>query len=215
LRPRGRPVEPVISRNSVVDEALGIVDEEGIAALSMRSIAKRLGVQAPSLYNHFKGREDILDAVALRILEGLQARPLEDEPWQDWFAQAMLGYRRLLLAHPNAVPLMTRAPLAAYISDSTFQHAAEAMQSDGVPPELMLTIAEAAESLVLGWVLFSSNRSSPATPGPGPERKLLNDTNTMDEDERFEYACYALVNGFVMSLLFKGPRSSANSFRRR
>ena len=211
MRPRGRPTEPAISRTAVVNEALAIVDEEGIDALSMRSIARRLGVQAPSLYNHFSGKEDILDALALRILEGLQARKAENEPWQDWFAHAMIGYRNLLTKHPNAVPLMTRVPLASYISDATFKHAVEAMEGDGVPPALMLTIAEAAESMVLGWVLFSTQRDSVTRPDRGPQRKLLTDTNTLDEDRRFEHACYALVNGFLASMMFRGPRSPSTN----
>jgi AcrR family transcriptional regulator len=184
---------------------LAIIDEQDIDALSMRTLAKRLGVQAPSLYNHFANKEEILDAVARRILQELQARKAENEPWQDWFGHAMLEYWRILMAHPNAVHLMTRVPLASFISDATFEHAVSVMEDDGVPPALILTIAEAAEALVTGWVLFTvANVQSHERRGVTTRRRIV-ELNTLSDERRFETACYALLNGFVAQLMFQRP----------
>ena len=58
-----RPRTPLLSRERIVEVAVTVIDAEGLDALSTRRLARELGVQAPSLYNHFSTKEDILDAV--------------------------------------------------------------------------------------------------------------------------------------------------------
>ena len=55
-----------LSREAVIDAALAIADDDGVAALSMRRLGAGLGVEAMSLYNHVAGRDDLLAAIAER-----------------------------------------------------------------------------------------------------------------------------------------------------
>ena len=57
------PARPPLSRDRVVAEAMALADERGLAALSMRALAGRLGVEAMSLYHHVAGKEALLDAM--------------------------------------------------------------------------------------------------------------------------------------------------------
>ncbi len=59
-----RPRKPLLSRDRIVGTAGALVDAEGLAALSTRRLAAELGVSGPSLYNHFRTKDEILDAVA-------------------------------------------------------------------------------------------------------------------------------------------------------
>ncbi|NKE63928.1 helix-turn-helix transcriptional regulator, partial [Lentzea sp. PSKA42] len=68
---RGRPRTPLLSRESIVAATLRVIDEEGVAAVGMRSVARALGVDAKSLYNHVDGKDGLLDAVAEQLLGGL------------------------------------------------------------------------------------------------------------------------------------------------
>ena len=52
----------------IVEVATAILDAEGLDALSTRRLAHELGVRAPSLYNHFGTKEEILDAVGDAII---------------------------------------------------------------------------------------------------------------------------------------------------
>ena len=58
-----RPTKPILSRRGIAQEALRLVEEEGIEGLTTRKLAKRLGVEGPSLYNHVANRDDLLDAM--------------------------------------------------------------------------------------------------------------------------------------------------------
>lgn len=54
-----------IDRDAVIDAALGIVDAEGLDALSLKAVADELDVQSPSLYSHVDGLRGLLDALAI------------------------------------------------------------------------------------------------------------------------------------------------------
>jgi TetR/AcrR family tetracycline transcriptional repressor len=60
-----------LSRARVVDAALELVDEQGLAAVTMRALAARLGVEAMSLYRHVENRDKLFDAVVDRIVNEL------------------------------------------------------------------------------------------------------------------------------------------------
>ncbi len=63
---RGR--RPKTSRTAIVECALGIIDEEGIEALSMRRLGKDLGVDPMAIYNHISGKPELLDAVVDHVM---------------------------------------------------------------------------------------------------------------------------------------------------
>jgi AcrR family transcriptional regulator len=62
-----------VTRERVVDEALGIIERDGVDALSMRKLSAQLGVVPTSIYWHVGGREQLLDAVVERYTERLVA----------------------------------------------------------------------------------------------------------------------------------------------
>ena len=52
------------TRDKILDEALTLFAENGYDGTSVEEIAEKVGLKAPSLYNHFKGKEDILNALS-------------------------------------------------------------------------------------------------------------------------------------------------------
>jgi len=58
------PQDTVLLREQIVSAALGLVEESGLDAVTMRSLARRLGYSPASLYMHFRGKEELLRAVA-------------------------------------------------------------------------------------------------------------------------------------------------------
>lgn len=118
--PQGEPVVRGrgLSRELIIDAALAQIDGDGIQALSMRSLAHRLGVEAMSLYRYVHGREDLLEGVVARLMGDLTAA-LDDEVAEHWqgFLQAVAHHvRRMALTHPRGFPLVaTRHPAAPWL----------------------------------------------------------------------------------------------------
>ncbi|WP_284740154.1 TetR/AcrR family transcriptional regulator [Amycolatopsis sp. RTGN1] len=58
-----------LTREEILDAALRLADERGMAALSMRKVAAAVGVEAMSLYNHVENKGDLLDGLTARVFE--------------------------------------------------------------------------------------------------------------------------------------------------
>ena len=72
-----------IQREKVVQAALSLLDEEGIEGVTMRKLAQRLKVQAPSFYWHFANKQALLDGMADALVESV-ARSVDPEaPWDE------------------------------------------------------------------------------------------------------------------------------------
>ncbi|MES9537099.1 TetR/AcrR family transcriptional regulator C-terminal domain-containing protein [Actinomadura sp. NPDC000600] len=86
--------------------ALELIDQEGLAGLTMRALAARLGTGPMTIYNYVDGREGLERLVTGAVMA--QAR-WSDEPSGDWrtrLAATAEAIWRAVRAHPNAIPLV-------------------------------------------------------------------------------------------------------------
>lgn len=100
-----------LTRQGVMTAALGLVDEEGLEALTMRRLGKELGWDPMVLYRHAENRAALLDGVAEVVLDQLVI-PISGRDWRAQLRDVGHDFRRLALAHPRAVPLLVSRPLA-------------------------------------------------------------------------------------------------------
>lgn len=97
-----------LSRDRVLRAAVAIADERGLAALTMRSLAESLGVEAMSLYHHVSNKEAVMDGlveVVMAEIETAVAAVEAPEPEADWktaMRRRVLAAREVLLRHPWA-----------------------------------------------------------------------------------------------------------------
>lgn len=94
---------PTLTREQIVSAAIGIVDREGLKALSMRKLAAELGVGAMSLYYHVPDKSALYDLILDAIMGEFD--PGGDDasaPVDERLARIARSLRRALLAHPHA-----------------------------------------------------------------------------------------------------------------
>ncbi|MGH7685809.1 MAG: TetR family transcriptional regulator, partial [Candidatus Dormibacteria bacterium] len=106
-----------LNRKAVVDAALQLLSEAGIAGLSMRGLAERLNVKAASLYWHVRDRDQVLELVAESLLERVVV-PASDG-WREPVAAACTSLAGLLRDQAAAadvllvcLPALQRSALA-------------------------------------------------------------------------------------------------------
>lgn len=91
-----------LSVEAIVAAAIDALDEGGMAGLSMRRVAERLGTGAASLYAHVSGREELLELVFDELV-GQVALPQPDPSiWREQIHQMMGGLRAVLVSHRDA-----------------------------------------------------------------------------------------------------------------
>jgi len=102
-----------LTRTRVAEAALARIDAEGLDALSMRKLGADLGVEAMSLYNHVRNKDDLLAAVS-ELLHGKVLAYYRYEPdasWQDKARAMAHAWWRVALEHPNAFSLISEKPV--------------------------------------------------------------------------------------------------------
>jgi AcrR family transcriptional regulator len=103
--PDAKVHEPALDRDQIVQAALELLDEVGFDGLTMRNLAKKLGVQAASLYWHVRNKQDLLSLLAEEICESIQ-EPNRALPWQVQLEAMANEYRRVLLVHRDAAQVL-------------------------------------------------------------------------------------------------------------
>ena len=116
-RRAGRPRvgEETLTRRRILDAALSLVDEAGVGALSMRRLAKDLGVDPMAIYHHLPNKRALLFALVGRVFSEMRVPgPEEAVDTGDRRGRAWArAFRNVARAHPKLVPHLASNPEAA------------------------------------------------------------------------------------------------------
>lgn len=108
----------VLMRQDILTAARQIMQEAGVQGLSMRALGKAVGVTAPTLYDYFASKEEVLDALyregALLLREAMEAAIAATEPGRARLRAMGAAYRRFALANPDLYLLIFGRVDAAY-----------------------------------------------------------------------------------------------------
>ena len=157
-----------LSRDLVLETAVALVDQEGLAALSMRRLGQELGVEAMSLYHHVANKEALLDGMVDAVVTELTAEVGPGggpEPRRDWLhamRARILTARTVMLRHswlPAVLETRTSvsAPLIAY-----YEGVLATLRGGGFSNDLAHHTLHALGSKALG---FSQELFDPAKGG--------------------------------------------------
>jgi AcrR family transcriptional regulator len=102
-----------LTRERVVAEALAVVNTDGAQALSMRALARRLGVVPGALYRHVRNKEQLYDLILDAVLAEVDCRTDLALPWIAQVATLTHRLRAVLESHPGIAALLkTRDPVS-------------------------------------------------------------------------------------------------------
>lgn len=90
-----------LSKERVLRAAIDLADESGIEQLSMRKLGQALGVEAMSLYNHARNKDEILDGIVDAVVGEIELTP-HGEDWKSSLHAQVMAARTVLLRHPWA-----------------------------------------------------------------------------------------------------------------
>lgn len=158
-----------LNRQRIVSEALALLDAEGLEGVTLRKLAVRLGVQAPTLYWHLPSKAALITALAEAILDQEfpeMVAPEPDERWPDWLAGLATRLRRALLAHPDGARVISTAHLSLKMA-AISELAMSTLVARGVPLRQARVIVLTVEHFTVGHAL--------AEQAPRPDADALKD----------------------------------------
>ena len=100
-----RAAKPPLGRVEILASALALIDRDGVAALSLRVLAKELGVFPTAIYWHVPSRNDLIAGAVALALEGVGAR-LPGGSWQQRLRGLLKRFRAAVQRHPKLAPVI-------------------------------------------------------------------------------------------------------------
>lgn len=151
---RGRPPRGAgqLSRAAILDAALAVIDEGGVAAVSMRTVGRHLNVDAKSLYNHIDGKDALLDAVAEHILGGVVIPEPTGDLADDLRAIAR-SFRHTTLAHPQAATLVLTRQLSSFAGLAPVEAVVSVLRRAGFAPDDTVHLLRSLLATVIGTLM--------------------------------------------------------------
>ena len=165
-----------LSREAIVEVALGIVDAEGLDALSMRRIAQELNTGPASLYAHVGGKEQVVELLLDRIAADLVHPEPDPAQWQRQVKDFLRQSKNNMLAHND----LAKANLVANIPTLPHQlDAAETLvallRAGGLPDQVVAYGVDLLALYVVSSAYEQSQRSGSEARPPQETEAVLSD----------------------------------------
>jgi AcrR family transcriptional regulator len=140
-------------KEAILDAAVLIADEGGLDAVSMRTVADRVGVTPMALYPHIGSKAALLDAMMGRLMGELLPATGAGASWQDQLDELAHAGRSLAKRHPWIGFLMfsrpSVAPDAVRVTDAIY----EALLTAGIPAAEVPRLERMLSTFILGYGL--------------------------------------------------------------
>jgi len=153
-----KPADFALDADDIIAAAVGIFEEQGLDAVSMRSVSARLGVSPVPLYSRVGNKEAMIDAIAEHLLTDLAPPVADGEPWADYaWRWAQQLRRRLRRARDSRLILTTDR--AAFVEAS--RPLVAAMREAGLAPDAAVQGCRLIMWATVGFVAMESAATSP------------------------------------------------------
>lgn len=140
-----------------------LLDESGLDGLSLRKLATRLGISAPTLYWYLRDKRELIgelgEAIVRSALDTLPDPDVKD--WREWLVEVAVAFRRALLRHCDGARIVSAAQLSPAMAELSEQSMA-VLVACGEPLRRARLFVLLVERFTLGLVL--EEQSAPPDP---------------------------------------------------
>jgi AcrR family transcriptional regulator len=141
-----------LTRERIVEQAVALMDRDGAGALTIRGLARALGVEPPALYWHFAGKDDlcraVVDSVADQLLVSTRGRGSPRRRLEHHFAAIRDHWR----THPSVLELSREFPPSA--AGAVSQEGLRLVEAMGIAPDHALEVYRSLSWTVTGFVFM-------------------------------------------------------------
>lgn len=149
-----------LNRDEIVETAIALLSEEGLDAFSMRKLATRLKVQAPTLYYHIPDKSALLNEVLIRLFEDCFARMPQCLTWPNW----MRAFGAAIWEVQQSARFAPMLILTAQLDDAHFNRSVERVGREmamfDADQDHLLFVQSAVQAVITGWSTFAHSAYS-------------------------------------------------------
>lgn len=144
-------IHVALDKAKICEKSLEIINESGLEALTMRLLAKALGVKAASLYNHIKDKDDLYDLVQEEVYKRKTHIPFHGD-WKVHLRALLCENYEGLLHYPKLLPLFSTRPI---FHEALLKQAEETMAglvAAGFTPDESMEVYHNLHAFLMGFV---------------------------------------------------------------
>lgn len=139
-----------ITRDDVITAALRIATDQGLDAVSMRSVAAELSVTPMTLYARVDGKDDLLNGLVEALMVGIEL-PGTELPWDERLRRLAAAARATGTRHPEALVLLLQRPVAAPSGHRFTEALFATLRQAGLDDQRVLQFEQLFSTWLLGF----------------------------------------------------------------
>lgn len=144
----------------IIDAAMGLVDADGEDALTFRALGQELGVSPTSVYRHFRDKDELLLAMADRLLDDAFVAIEESTEWRTTLKEIAYAMHHAYVGHGRIAVLVSARTSVGTAELRVAELILRTLERGGVPPELRALYYRSFEDTVLAWSCFDATYAS-------------------------------------------------------
>ena len=207
-----------LTSDRIARTALGLLNDVGLDGLTMRVLAKELGVQAPTLYWHVRNKQELLDAMAelmsAETNDGIEA-PAAGVTWQEWVTDGARRMRRTMLRYRDGARVLAGANTTGPAVPRTIELTLRTLTDAGFPAAAAARAFPAVLHYTVGFVIEEQARTGAAYGSDNPYDSSLavdpskfpltagvaTELRAVDSEATFEYGLRLILTGMRVEVL--------------
>jgi AcrR family transcriptional regulator len=148
-----------ISRQQIIDAAVGVVNSAGYEEMTIRGLAAELGVAPMSLYRHVRDKDDLLDEVVDRLLSKAWRPRASPDDWHGWVLEAADKLRHFLVSEPAALHVYLQHPVVSPIAIERMEAMMRVLRSAGAEDAEAMRAYAAVHTYTIGFAALEASRA--------------------------------------------------------
>lgn len=150
-----------LSRDQVVATARAILATNGLQALTIRALARELGVAPMSIYRHVASRADLLDQVVDQMLdERWEPASTPKRHWREWVLQAAQNLQQLLVDEPAARMVYLSHPVVSPAAVRRMRAMLDVLHRGLGDDEMAEQACAVVQSYTIGFAVLQASRAN-------------------------------------------------------
>lgn len=174
-----------LTRELVIEAAFDLLQEKGLAGLSLRNLASKLDIKAPSLSWHIQNKSTLISLMNQNLfIRVLQEVPTSVAGPSEWLYEFGLSIWRQQNRVRNSAALINADSCNDDVNEETQALLLERLDPYGLNHEDGIMMQSAVQALITGWSTFKQSQQMPYI------------ASMIDIDRSVERSLRALVDGF-------------------
>jgi TetR/AcrR family tetracycline transcriptional repressor len=145
-----------LSKEQIVEEAISLLHEQGLKQVTLRNLADRLDMRAPSLFWYIKNKDELLALIDEAIFRECVNNVPVCDTWQEWMRQFGLSIWDAQSKAPDIPHLITRVNLSDETRTTLAQLIHDSLSGYGLDMTVAMKIQASVQALVTGWTVLTS-----------------------------------------------------------